>query len=130
MAAAVLRRRELTISKISDCEVDTRNKELCCATIDLWMNLEGLLSTQEARVNSYASLAPSNLPRTSITRWLHTTTRLPFLNSLRRNDDLLLKPFHAKTSKTLVDRSFSVMVPSLFNALPRHIPHEKNFLPI
>ena len=69
---------ERIISTISDCVVDSRKKELCkrsgSATIDLWMNLEDLLGTQEARVNSYASLALSNLPRTSITRWLHTTT--------------------------------------------------------
>ena len=101
-----------------------RNGKRCsCATIELLMNLEDLLSTQEARVNSYASFALINLPRTSITRWLHTT-RLPFLN-----DDLLLKPFHAKTSKTLGDGSFSVKAPSLFNALSRHIRKEDNFYP-
>ena len=44
---------------------------------------EGLQSTQEARValgyassNSYASFVLSNLPRASITRWLHAA-RLP-----------------------------------------------------
>ena len=43
-----------------------RNGKRCsCATIELLMSLEDLLSTQEARVNSYASFALSNLPRTS-----------------------------------------------------------------
>ena len=44
------------------------------------MHLGGLLSTQEARVaDSYASFVLSNLPRASITPWLHAA-RLPFLN--------------------------------------------------
>ena len=43
------------------------------------MHLGGLLSTQEARVaDSYASFVLSNLPRASITPWLHAA-RLPFL---------------------------------------------------
>ena len=52
------------------------------ATMELWMHLGGLLSTQEARVargDSYASFVLSNLPRASITPWLHAA-RLPFLN--------------------------------------------------
>ena len=49
------------------------------------MHLGGLLSTQEARVaiascTSYASFVLSNLPRASITRWLHSACLL-FLNS-------------------------------------------------
>ena len=39
------------------------------------MHLGGLLSTQD----SYASFVLSNLPRASITPWLHAA-RLPFLN--------------------------------------------------
>ena len=46
------------------------------------MHLGGLLSTQEARVDSYASFVLSNLPRASITPWLHAA-RLPFLNYMR-----------------------------------------------
>ena len=45
----------------------------------IWIHLGGLLSTQEARValgNSYDSFVLSNLPRASITRWLHAA-RLP-----------------------------------------------------
>ena len=56
-----------------------------CATIELWMHLGGLLSTQETRValdfasrNPHASFVLSNLPRASITRWSHAA-RLPFL---------------------------------------------------
>ena len=60
-----------------------RNGKRCsCATMELWMHLGGLLSTQEARValgNSYASFVLSNLPHASITPWLHAA-RLPFLN--------------------------------------------------
>ena len=56
-----------------------RNGKRCsCATMELWMHLGGLLSTQEARV---ARGVLSNLPRASITRWLHAA-RLPFLNCL------------------------------------------------
>ena len=61
-------------------------KHFSRATIELWMHLGGLLSSQEANVplcytssNSYASFVLSNLPRASITRWLHAA-RLPFLN--------------------------------------------------
>ena len=44
------------------------------------MHLGGLLSTQEARVaDFYASFVLSNLPRASITPWLHAA-RLPFRN--------------------------------------------------
>ena len=44
------------------------------------MHLGGLLSTQEARVAlGDASFVLSNLPRASITPWLHVA-RLPFLN--------------------------------------------------
>ena len=46
------------------------------------MHLGGLLSTQEARValgDSYASFVLSNLPRASITPWLHAAC-YPFLN--------------------------------------------------
>ena len=57
-----------------------RNDKRCTgATIELWIHLGGLLSTQEGRValgNSYDSFVPSNLPRASITRWLHAA-RLP-----------------------------------------------------
>ena len=59
-----------------------RNGKRCSwATIELWMHLGGLLSTQEARVAlaSYASFVLSNFPRASMTRWLHAA-RLPFLN--------------------------------------------------
>ena len=53
-----------------------RNGKRCsCATMELWMHLGGLLSTQD----SYASFVLSNLPRASITPWLHAA-RLPFLN--------------------------------------------------
>ena len=55
------------------------------------------------------------------------TIQRPSKYSLRRSDYLYLKPFNAKTSKTLGDRSFTVMGPSLFNGLPRQIRHEKNF---
>ena len=55
------------------------------------------------------------------------TIQRPSMYSLRRSDYLYLKPFNAKTSKTLGDRSFTVMGPSLFNGLPRQIRHEKNF---
>ena len=52
-----------------------RNGKSCsCATIELWIHLGGLLSTQEARValgNSYAFFVLSNLPRASMIRWLH-----------------------------------------------------------
>ena len=44
------------------------------------MHLGGLLSTQEVGVDSYASFVLSNLPRVSITPWLHTA-RLPFRKS-------------------------------------------------
>ena len=49
------------------------------------MHLGGLLSTQEARV--FASFVLSNLPRASITRWLHAA-RLHFLN--RKQDAKIL----------------------------------------
>ena len=58
------------------------------ATMELWMHLGGLLSTQEARVAlgdsrvrllRFFSFVLSNLPRASITPWLHAV-RLPFLN--------------------------------------------------
>ena len=45
-----------------------------CATIGLWMHLGGLLSTQEAKV-----FLLNNLPRASLTRWLHSAC-LPLLN--------------------------------------------------
>ena len=51
----------------------------------------------------------------------------PSSYSLRRNDELLLKPFFRRTKKTLGDRAFAVAAPSLFNALPRHIRHQNNF---
>ena len=53
-----------------------RNGKCCsCATIELWMHLGGLLSTQDARV----SFVLSNLPRASLTRWLHAARlQLPF----------------------------------------------------
>ena len=38
------------------------------ATIELWMHFGGLLSTQEARVDFYASFVLRKLPRASITR--------------------------------------------------------------
>ena len=54
-----------------------RNGKRCTgATIELWIHLGGLLSTQEDRValgNSYDSFMLSNLPRA----WLHAA-RLPF----------------------------------------------------
>ena len=64
-----------------------RNGKRCkCATMELWIHLDGLLSTQEARVarhyafsNSYASFLLSNLSHAAITRWLRAA-RLPFLN--------------------------------------------------
>ena len=60
-----------------------RNGKRCsCTTMELWMHLGGLLSTQEARValgDSYASFVLSYLPRASITPSLHAA-RLPFLN--------------------------------------------------
>ena len=49
------------------------------------MHLGGLLSTQEARVargDSYAPFVLSNLPRASITPWLHAA-RLPFLKWIK-----------------------------------------------
>ena len=49
------------------------------ATIDLWTYLRGLLSTQEARVDPYASFVLRKLLRASITRKLYVP-RLPFLN--------------------------------------------------
>ena len=59
-----------------------RNGKRCsCATMELWVRLGVFLSTQEARValdDSYASFVLSNLPRASITPWLHAA-RLPFL---------------------------------------------------
>ena len=55
------------------------------------------------------------------------TIQRPSMYSLRRSDYLYLKPFNAKASKTLGDRSFTVMAPSLFNTLPRDIRHENNF---
>ena len=45
-------------------------------TIELWMHLGGLLSTQEARV---AYFVLSKLPRASITQY-YTLWRLPFVN--------------------------------------------------
>ena len=50
-----------------------RNGKRCsCTTMELWMHLGGLLSTQEARdaLGYYASFVLSNLPRASITPWL------------------------------------------------------------
>ena len=67
-----------------------RNGKRCSwATMELWMHLGGLLSTQEAKVAlGYrlvrllrASFVLSNLPRASITPWLHAA-RLPFLNCI------------------------------------------------
>ena len=50
------------------------------ATMELWMPLGGLLSTQETRVAlGDAPFVLSNLPRASITPWFHAA-RLPFLN--------------------------------------------------
>ena len=57
----------------------TNGKRCTGATIELWIHLGGLLSTQEGRValgNSYDSFVLSNFPRASITRWLHAA-RLP-----------------------------------------------------
>ena len=45
------------------------------------MHLGGLLSTQEARVDSNASFVLSNLPRAPITPWLRAA-HLPFLKIL------------------------------------------------
>ena len=51
----------------------------------------------------------------------------PSIYSLRRNDDLYLSHSMLKHRKQWCDRSFALMTPSIFNALPRHIRHEKNF---
>ena len=56
-----------------------KGKRCTGATIELWIHLGGLLRNQEDRValgNSYDSFVLSNLPRASITRWLHAA-RLP-----------------------------------------------------
>ena len=45
--------------------------------MELWMHLGGLLSTQEARVDSKASFVLSNLPHAPITPRLHAP-HLPF----------------------------------------------------
>ena len=74
-----------------------RNGKRCsCAAIELWIHLGGLLSTQEARValgytssNSTLFLVLSNLPRTSITRWLHAR-RLPFLKCFLQTNGKLM----------------------------------------
>ena len=56
-----------------------------CVTIELWMHLRGLLSTQAARValdyassDSHASFVFSNLPHASITWWSHVYHLLIF----------------------------------------------------
>ena len=57
------------------CYVIKQKLNAIACTIELWMHLGGLLSTQEARValgfascDSYASFVLSNLPRASITQ--------------------------------------------------------------
>ena len=46
---------------------------------------------------------------------------------LRRNNEILLKPYNGKTKKTLGDRAFAVAAPRLFNSLPPEIRHETCF---
>ena len=60
---------------MSQCYVIKQMVNAIAYTIELWMHLGGLLSTQEARValsiascDSYASFVLSNLPRASITQ--------------------------------------------------------------
>ena len=64
------------------------------------MHLGGLLSTQEARVAlgySYTSFVLSNLPRASITPWLHAA-RLPFLKfSNSKNQYIAIKLGHGSS---------------------------------
>ena len=46
---------------------------------------------------------------------------------LRRNNEILLKPYNGKTKKRLGDRAFAVAAPRLFNSLPPEIRHETCF---
>ena len=55
------------------------------------------------------------------------TVQQPSSYSLRRNSELLIKPYSIKTLKTLGDRAFSVAAPSIFNSLPKNIRYEDNF---
>ena len=76
-----------------------RNGKRCsCATIELWMHLGGLLSTQQARValgyasrNCYASFVLSNLPGASIMM----LERYHFLNVHSKNSNHLLSQSRA-----------------------------------
>ena len=74
-----------------------RNGKRCsCATMELWMHLGGLLSTQEARVAlGYTSFVLSILPRASITPWLHAA-RLPFLKKIPFFNSRFLKEMLAR----------------------------------
>ena len=47
---------------------------------------------------------------------IHTTTNTHYL--LRSNEGVLLKHLSGKIKKSFGDRSFSVAVPTLWNALP------------
>ena len=73
------------------------NGKCCsCATMELWMHLGGLLSTQEARVAlGYTSFVLSILPRASITPWLHAA-RLPFLKKIPFFNSRFLKDMLAR----------------------------------
>ena len=83
-----------------------RNGKRCsCATIELWIHLGGLLSTQKARValgNSYASSVLNKLTRASIIRWLHAA-RLPstFISCIRDTSKLTISVIASSISSQL-----------------------------
>ena len=47
---------------------------------------------------------------------------------LRRNNEILLKPYNGKTKKTLGDRAFAVAAPRLFNSLPPELSDTRHVL--
>ena len=86
------------------------------------MHLGGLLSTQEGRVtpDSYLSFVLSNLPRVSITRWLHTA-RLPVLNYMLvstkkalNTSSFLIVPSRAPTNVSVVSQGLNELLVSWY----------------
>ena len=97
--------------------------------MELWMHLGGFLSPQEARVvrGDYASFVLNNLPRASITPWLHAA-RLPFLKCVllrtlfRYLASIKIRTssfewsvlfFHFRLSITIIDETQGVLYSSL-----------------
>ena len=89
--------KRTSVVPMSQCYVIKQMVNIIACTIELWMHLGGLLSTQEARValgyrlgDSYASFVLSNLPRASITQQ-YTLWHLPFVNLSIKNKNASIR---------------------------------------